>query len=1252
MRVITIFAVVIVTYALLLSTGAALKIVDDDWGGADHSTIQAAIDDSSPGETIHVYDGLYSEDLDIDIPVTLSGNGTAAEINALFTAVTAEDNLTLIGFKISGTNAIDVGPDATITDITIELSGSGTAITSGEGCMISDVIVSEGSIDLGPNNSVDSSRFEDSNIEFGGTGSTLTGSVIYNSTITIHSSGNVVYDNIIDLTTVDDTGTNSWNVTPYSDTNIIGGDIVGGNFWYAYDGVDSDEDGIGDDPFEIDGDTSDLAPLMYLPAPPTIENEDVTPRTGTIATTFNFTLTYTDINNDAPTYVRAVFDAMTINLTAADNGEPRNGSLYSAEELLDMGNHSFHFEVSDGTTVVSSDNITVRIVNSIPEVQGSRDPSTGTVETLFNFNLTVRDLDDETPTTVVLDLDGQEYSMQYIGGEGPVSGLNYSITLSLSKGVHQYRFKAIDPHGGINISGNRSFMVLNTPPEILDVSVENEEGLQRFTVSVHDPDGEEPEYARLMIDSKPEPMTLTDSDEDTFEYQKKLFVEEGYHEYYVQVSDDISVDVSDVEPLNLTGFPALKAPGFTPEDPRSEQSIHFSVVYQDRDGRAPSFVRVCIDGNDHQMNLTSGDYTTGAIYSYFTMLPRGVHTYSYNVSNGEYINMTENMTVEVMNTLPYGALNIIPAIPGPDENISLTLSYEDIDEDDPVGVKFWLDGDELDSVKDDLGQGQWVITSSGFVDHGSHVIRVKFADGHGNRTIRRWIPADNVPTFMTYIYNKNGKADVTVNVTATDIDNDDLDVLLVLDGSTYPLSSIDGNETNTTNGMNFTITIPFLEGDNDFDIVVNDTILESTDSFSQTVFIKDNLDPELEQLGHTVGVPEDEITSATPITFKVVYKDPDPEEGISPLVKIVLYRESDERVEGIKLNAVSDDESHSRYEATVFVFEGSWTYHAIAYDGWGGEANTTNRTITIQGDAPIEPVVEEDEPQDYGPLQGLLQALSDTTMLIILMVVVIIIFAAAGAATRGRRQPRPGAGRAQERPAEEPPGYGPPPWEEERTRYPPEPYQPGREYDAGPPREIEFTPETVEFSPGSPPPEEVEEDEDDMEWHKPSPRPSAGPYVPSLGGTDDLDEYQPRHDDEWDALMDNTGFDGAPTRAPSPDQWTAAEESDWDSADGWDAPDKSDQWTDSEPEPPQADDGWGAEPPQTDDGWGTPQEPQDQGWSDDFGSDDGAFNDEHGDADVRHFDGEATEQRGQKKEKPGIGMFDDIEEVDISDWDF
>ncbi|MGP8330132.1 MAG: NosD domain-containing protein [Methanosarcinaceae archaeon] len=61
------------------------------------------------------------------------------------------------------------------------------------------------------------------------------------------SSNNRIYNNYFhNIKNAKDDGTNSWNITPTTGTNIIGGSWLGGNYWSDCAGADSTGDGLGD----------------------------------------------------------------------------------------------------------------------------------------------------------------------------------------------------------------------------------------------------------------------------------------------------------------------------------------------------------------------------------------------------------------------------------------------------------------------------------------------------------------------------------------------------------------------------------------------------------------------------------------------------------------------------------------------------------------------------------------------------------------------------------------------------------------------------------------------------------------------------------------------------------------------------------------------------------------------------------------------------------------------------------------------
>jgi len=199
--------------------------VDDD-GFEDYVNIQYAIDNASIGDTVYVYHGYYKENLVINKSISLIG----------------EDK---------GNTTIDGDNDIVISIISNNVEIMGFTITNG----IKGIILENSSENIIKNNTIKDNNYG-----------------IYIDNISVN---NTIYQNnfINNIKNAYDLSTNFW------------GYPSGGNYWDDYMGIDSDDNGIGDTPYNISGgNNQDIHPLMepitekpdadftYLPSNPTTQD--------------------------------------------------------------------------------------------------------------------------------------------------------------------------------------------------------------------------------------------------------------------------------------------------------------------------------------------------------------------------------------------------------------------------------------------------------------------------------------------------------------------------------------------------------------------------------------------------------------------------------------------------------------------------------------------------------------------------------------------------------------------------------------------------------------------------------------------------------------------------------------------------------------------------------------------------------------------------------------------------------------------
>jgi hypothetical protein len=190
----------------------------------------------------------------------------------------------------------------------------------------------------------------------------------------------------------------------------------------------------------------------------------VTPTSGPKGTEFKFGITYTDANDDVPSFIRVKIGVDQYSLTPED-GVPdtiTTGEIYTVSGLvLDEGSHQYHFETSDGDDQVrfpssgELDGPEVQHVNSAPRLQNNQlYPITGYSSDDYTFKVVYSDEEDQPPSggvslllndgyrteTMMLDTTASPHLRDSVFTNGEA----YSISISLPVGTYTHSFNASD----------------------------------------------------------------------------------------------------------------------------------------------------------------------------------------------------------------------------------------------------------------------------------------------------------------------------------------------------------------------------------------------------------------------------------------------------------------------------------------------------------------------------------------------------------------------------------------------------------------------------------------------------------------------------------------------------------------------------------------------------------------------------------------------------------------------------------------
>lgn len=298
----------------LISTRSPSLITVPD----DHSLIQAAVDASRPGGTIHVRYGYYPEKVTINKALTLTGQSSPegqkpiidAQLSGTPVTISA-DRVTVENFSLTGAwTSTAVRPAVAILGNNIRILNNwifenyeGIRCENARDVTIDGNIIWNSSVEAVFSESGSDVSLFNNTILLAGSAPAITlrdgtGGLIRGNIIAENAAGGLaltamqgvrIYDNFFNnsVNTLIGTGVSgTWNVEKSPGINIVRGPFIGGNYWADPDGTGFSEthpdltgDGFCDEPFLFDGQTDHL-PLAAPGEEVVVADFNAIPRTG------------------------------------------------------------------------------------------------------------------------------------------------------------------------------------------------------------------------------------------------------------------------------------------------------------------------------------------------------------------------------------------------------------------------------------------------------------------------------------------------------------------------------------------------------------------------------------------------------------------------------------------------------------------------------------------------------------------------------------------------------------------------------------------------------------------------------------------------------------------------------------------------------------------------------------------------------------------------------------------------------------
>jgi len=353
--------------------------------------------------------------------------------------------------------------------------------------------------------------------------------------------------------------------------------------------------------------------------PPVLSAGAVSPAEGNNATLFSYRVTFSDADDEAPDFIKAVIDSTDYPMSKVNVGDIDyvGGVAYEIRTTLALGAHTYRFEASDGKGSVrlpatgdyNGPNVVMQGTNTAPVLSdGKVSPGQGGTTTRFTFSVRFTDADNDAPSHVSLFIDGANRSMHKLIAEDIqyADGAEYRLETTLNMSAHSYHFESSDgrlparfPASGEFDGPNVSSVAQNNPPVLaapsLSPSGGNTSTMFTFSVLYTDVDDQLPAVKDLVLDGVSRSMVFgngTPVSGSAYTLQTQLSA--GVHRYHFSFSDGkdaVRLPVSEeLQTPNITAEVVVVTP---------QARLNVTPLKIDEGGK------ITLDGRGSQGNLSA-----------------------------------------------------------------------------------------------------------------------------------------------------------------------------------------------------------------------------------------------------------------------------------------------------------------------------------------------------------------------------------------------------------------------------------------------------------------------------------------------------------------------------------------------------------------------------------------------------------------------------------------------------------------------